>query len=970
MKSNRFCVLSLILQLAPGSIATAAEGPTVKTAERFAVRAWVSGERRVFVAPANDSLVVRTRAKATAEEVALLVERAGLEIEVPGQSALPRVGESAKILRRFDLFQVRLLEPVRLDVLARLAEAVAAAPGVLQAYPTLTRGNGRAFADDHLIVTARPGQLDRLLEAVLPELDGRLVRRSLVPDTALVAVGRRMAYDAIEASRFLRSSFKSALLLGAEPDLYRELALQAAANDPLAVEQWHLYRSITDTVPGTGQIFADLAWDQTLGDPQVVVAVVDTGIDIDHEDLVDKIVGGFDAVDGDNDPRPECSWSQDGRAEAPDCPASAPYRESHGTAVSGLVAAHGNNGLGVSGVCPLCSIMPVRFIGDTANSSLTTAETFTRAVNEGAWVINNSWGSGISRYFPLSQSELTALRHARTQGRGGKGTVITFAAGNDTADVAADAYARQGDVIAVAATTNLDDWAYYSNYGREIDVAAPAVGGAVPEDSYGIVTTDYTGDDGYDAANYTNTFGGTSAASPIVAGLAGLLLSRNPELTADQVRLLLTSTADKIVADKVDWPTVAGEDIKTLWAYDANGHSLGFGWGRVNAAAATTAASAPTLQGALCTAAGCGHCDADGRCQTECATQASCPGGSFCEAGLCVSQRAHPTDIGEPCVDECTYCLPAFDSDLAPMSICTDVCTVDDDCPSGFNCRLLDASGTRICSVGSATAGQPSTGRNCRDAVAGGQTLVLGEDGQPYCTDICTGDEVGACPYGFHCGEADCQCTRERSGYCAEYTCSQVPTAILATWPFEICFADPGFGVTCAGEVDCKTGDYCDPNGLCHVDDRTSCLACVACTAPTGFAPATSEECGPRSQCIDLGDGTGGHCIIACHANTDCPGDSICGQVPFHNRTIFGCVSIMPGANGELCDPNYVCKVNCRGDVPCPDGLVCSDAGACVTPPPPPEKKQGCTCGTTGGELSGWLAIGVLVLTRRRRARG
>jgi MYXO-CTERM domain-containing protein len=186
-----------------------------------------------------------------------------------------------------------------------------------------------------------------------------------------------------------------------------------------------------------------------------------------------------------------------------------------------------------------------------------------------------------------------------------------------------------------------------------------------------------------------------------------------------------------------------------------------------------------------------------------------------------------------------------------------------------------------------------------------------------------------------------------------------VPTAFLSNWPFELCFANPGFGITCASDDDCKLGDYCDPNGQCHVDDRTSCLACVSCTA--------SEECGPRAQCLDPGDGSGDRCIVACYASTDCPGDSICGEVPYRNRLISGCVSPSPGASGEICNPDYVCSVKCRGDLPCADGLVCSDSGMCVEPPPSPAKKSGCSCGATGTELPGLLAIGLVLLARRRR---
>ncbi|MBI5509087.1 MAG: S8 family serine peptidase [Deltaproteobacteria bacterium] len=958
------CLFGLSLSAQdPAALST----PPIKSIDRFALKSYPSQGRAVWVAPSLSAIVVRTRPEVAASEVTLAVEEVGAALAAKGgfrPELCAAVANVATRLRRDGLWLVELTHPVARRTLAELADGVASTPGVVQAYPVLTRGSGRAFADDHLVLIFAPGRLNAGLEALLPVLSGTLVRRSSIPDVALVAVGPRFANDAVEAARFL-TAHRHPDLVAAEPDLYREYRLQALTNDPKAATQWHLYRDPSFTVPGTGQIFAPQAWDVSYGDPAVVIAVVDTGIDILHEDLSASIVGGFDAASADPDPSPDCSPYDDGRGVSPTCPTSTPYRESHGTATSGLAAGNGNNGIGITGVCPMCSLMPIRYIGGDVGTSLTTAETFTRAVTDGAWVINNSWGAGYSRFFPLSQTEVNAVVHARLAGRGGKGTVILFAAGNETSDVAADAYARRGDIIAVAASTNLDDWSYYSNYGEEIDIAAPSLGGAVSQDSYGIVTTDVTGADGYDPTDYDADFGGTSASSPIAAGLAGLILSVNPDLTADQVRLVLTSTADKIRADKIDWLEVMGEDIDALWAYDDTGHSLGFGFGRINAAAAAVQAQNPSLQGALCTAPGCPHCDVDGRCQIDCGSQADCPDGSICRDSLCSPQLPKATDIGEPCTEACEFCLPTYDSDFQQTDICTATCQSDDDCPSGFDCRLTALGGVSLCAVGVAVAGEPADFSKCIDDMAGAQVRVLGSDSQPYCTDLCAADVPGACPYLFHCGMAACDCTRQRGSWCVEYTCREVSNAMAADWPFSLCFANPGFGVDCATDTDCKLGDYCGPDGKCRVDDRDGCLACAACSS--------SDECGPRGRCMDLGDGSGSRCIIPCVQNPGCPGNAACVDVPYRNRTIKACGSASPGANGESCDPAYTCTVGCRDDRPCPEGQICTVVGECYTPPPPPpDDEKGCACGPTAPGLAGpalFAAPMLLMLGRARRRR-
>ena len=325
-------------------------------------------------------------------------------------------------------------------------------------------------------------------------------------------------------------------------------------NDPLFPQQDHLLNTGQNGGLAGADIKATQAWDLTQGNPQIIVAVLDSGIDIDHEDLTGRIVAPRDTVDDDNDPRP-----------APG--------EDHGTACAGLALASISNNLGGSGVAPNCRIMPIRVI-----TNFTTVadidEAFMWAANNGADVLSNSWGppdnvppTDPSQLLPTSTKD--AIDFAATQGRGGKGCVILFASGNGGENMDTDGFASYPSVIAVGSTNNRDVRADYSDFGASLDVVAP--GGEFT----GLVTTDRTGAAGYVPGDYTpvngnSRFIGTSAATPVAAGVAGLILSRDASLTRTQVQQIMQNTADKV-----------GGVI-----YDVTGHNDNYGSGRVNAFAA------------------------------------------------------------------------------------------------------------------------------------------------------------------------------------------------------------------------------------------------------------------------------------------------------------------------------------------------------------------------------------------------
>ena len=262
-------------------------------------------------------------------------------------------------------------------------------------------------------------------------------------------------------------------------------------DDPLFGSQWGLDQS------NDCDIDAPEAWDIGTGSNDVVIAVVDTGVDYDHEDLVGKCISGYDFVNNDNDPMDD---------------------HNHGTHCAGIIGANGNNGVGISGVCWNCKIMPVKVLsGQGSGSSSGVAQGIEYAADNGADVISMSLGGS-----QTSQVIKDAVNHAYS-----KGVVLIAAAGND--DSSTKMYpAAYDNVIAVAATNKDDDRAYFSQYGSWVDVAAPGknIKSCVIGDEY-------------------ESFSGTSMACPHVSGLAGLILSKKSDLSVDEVKSIIRSTTDE-----------------------------------------------------------------------------------------------------------------------------------------------------------------------------------------------------------------------------------------------------------------------------------------------------------------------------------------------------------------------------------------------------------------------------------------
>lgn len=313
-------------------------------------------------------------------------------------------------------------------------------------------------------------------------------------------------------------------------------------NDPDLGRQFHL------TQTSDADIDATEAWDLQTGN-NVVVAVIDSGVDYNHPDLRNNIwsnaaetpnngvdddnngfvddVRGWDFANNDNDPM------DDNR---------------HGTHVSGIIAAQGNNATGGSGVAWRARIMPLKFLAaDGSGSTANAIRAVQYATRMGVKVSNNSWGGPAN-----SQALRDAITAANTAGMVFVAAAGNAASNNDTTASFPASYPI-ANIISVAATTNTDALASFSNFGaRTVHVAAPGANiySTVPNNSYALLS-------------------GTSMASPVVTGIVALLLSTNPSLSVAQMTDAIRSTVDPVAA--LNGRVVTGGRVNAFRALQAVG---------------------------------------------------------------------------------------------------------------------------------------------------------------------------------------------------------------------------------------------------------------------------------------------------------------------------------------------------------------------------------------------------------------
>jgi subtilisin family serine protease len=447
-------------------------------------------------------------------------------------------------LSNFNLTLVPLSEGKTKENITKTINNLNAKSEVVAAFPVFHFPDAELILTDEFIVKFAPSVSQAEIEAFNESHNVEIVRKPSWTQRYTLRVKEPNNISALEMANVY---YESPITKFALPNFIRRLRpMSVTPDDTYFSSQWALNNTGQNPPAGTADADMDApeGWDISTGDPNVVIAIIDEGVDINHEDLINKLIDGYDFVKDDDDPSP---WGDD----------------AHGTACAGLAGAETDNNKGVAGVSWNCRIMPVRIASGEFYYYWTTDEWAANgiewAADNGADVLSNSWGGG-----PDSDTIHDAIIGAKNNGRDGKGCVIVFASGNDSGSVSYPA--KYSEVIAVGATDEDDVRWYYSNYGSELDVVAPSSDG----ESTIFWTADISGSAGYNygstslgdaAGNYTKWMGGTSAATPQVAGLAGLILSRRPNLTSDEVQTFIEESAD----DKGD-----------------PGWDQYYGWGRIN----------------------------------------------------------------------------------------------------------------------------------------------------------------------------------------------------------------------------------------------------------------------------------------------------------------------------------------------------------------------------------------------------
>lgn len=521
---------------------------------------WAGGERiplhrdeRIFAVryrpgARSDAAVSRPAARLLREEARSVghIPAYGLHVYV----AAPTVERDADI------------DAIRADLLLRV-RSLAAEPEIEYASPAFRRA-----PDDPEVMFVRP----RIVVEFMPnatreqidELNGRF-GTTIVERVPYVENGYLLEAPEADGDRgaltLAARYYESELVLTATPDLVRRRHLRqttitgappeeaaeravVAAREGYTDQQWHL---------ATAKVVD--AWRTTAGDSSIHVAVLDDGVDVGHPEFSGKVTAQYDFENHVADGSPKLT------------------SDAHGTACAGVAVARGSKANGAAPGCSLIAVRTPEYLGVADEARM-----FQWAADNGADVISCSWGpaDGYGTSDPLPDATRAAIHYCLTAGRGGRGIPVFWAAGNGNESVSLDGYASNPEVIAVAASTSAERRAWYSDTGQEVDICAPS-SGSIGSGEREIFTTDRRGADGYNrglaslgdpAGDYTNDFGGTSSATPLAAGIAGLVLSVNPSLTAAQVKDCLQRTADKIGSPS---------------SYDASGHSREFGYGRVNA---------------------------------------------------------------------------------------------------------------------------------------------------------------------------------------------------------------------------------------------------------------------------------------------------------------------------------------------------------------------------------------------------
>lgn len=658
------------------------------------------------------------------------------------------------------------------------------------------------------------------------------------------------------------SLYERQLVKWAQPNwLWHFRPLSVTPDDPYFSKQWHLT-----------QINAPEAWETATaeGMDEVRIAIIDTGVDLNHPDLNVLANLGKDYV-GKLGGAPNTSGNPNDHEGVP-----------HGTACAGLAAAKTNNGIGVSASCWGCPIIPIRLIVDDyswtsgqSTSATATYDAIKYAVDNGAWVVSNSWGANDCARkkadgtcaqcttVMADNNSSNGVDYGKTKGRNGKGTIFLWAAGNSHCNTNLNKFLQDNDFLTISAIGKTGALEYYSNYGTEIDLAAGA----------GNNTTDIQGNNyGYACNNddhcgnldkqgdYTSVMNGTSAATPVAAGAVALMLAANPQLPFDGAMNCIKSAARKPSTNcsEGSWTMQNDEYLSS----GAKEHSPCFGFGIVDAHAMVVGAKEGTCGECIATASvdGCYGSyldrddDCDGIVDNGCPDNGKGKTGDACSVATdCVNTASSPICItdsgwtGGYCSAKCTKNTECYNGGNGKVECyqgqCIAKCSFND-IRSGYACisnKILPKGTETVASCGNEVKEE---GEKCD----GGYKSCKSIDdrftgGIAYCNSSCNGYDTSTCEGG---GGDLCRNGNVDPGEICDG--DELPCSDFANTP-------PQGTVKCG--FDCmswdKSGCYGDSSSSSSTDDG-------------GDSNCGNKIVDPGEQCDDgnriSGDGCSKYCML------------------------------------------------------------------------------------------------------------
>ncbi len=758
-----------------------------------AQNAYYAPEGKTFLSVSKNKIVLKFAKGISFEQQRNLLAKEILLSPLSQEQVLP-----APKLTLVDL-QAPQDEKALYEILARLESQ----PEILFAHPFLEHEDGTLHGiTDQLIVRLNAIKDELPMRFLLERYGAKIIKANeFDPLQFHIQVDSPNGRNALIIANSL---YETGLFEFSEPDFLR-LMKRMNTSDAFVNQQWALNNDGTNTDQYGGIADADMkvfdAWGSTTGSSEIKIAILDEGVDLSHPDLQANLLGGYDATG-------------QGSAGAPS------GDDAHGTACAGIAAGVGNNGIGISGVAFGCKIIPVRIAYSSGSNWVTSNSWIGNAINW-AWqtgnadVLSNSWGGGGS-----SSIINNAITNATNDGRGGLGSPVLFAAGNDNG---ANSYpATFEPTISVVAMsmcnerkspTSCDGESWWgSNYGTGADVAAPGVK---------IYATDISGPAGYNSGDYLSNFNGTSSACPNAAGVMALILSANSNLTEAQARATLEGTCDKVGGYTY---------VENVIGQSAGSWSQELGYGRINAAQAI--ASLNCNECLLCT---------DG-IQNGQETGVDC-GGPFCPTcPTCDDGVQNGDETGIDCGGpDCEACA-CFAS---PLKLTINF----DHYPEETSWNIRTQSGISVASGGT-YGSQPDLSTLIED-------INIGDGEYIFTLSDAYGDGI-CCNYGqgsFSLEDANGAVILTGSQFQAsisESFCASVPTSTC----------DDGIqngdetGVDCGGTCEpCITCDDGIQNGdETGVDCGGACEPCITCDDGIQNGDETGVDCGGDCEPCQTGE--------------------------------------------------------------------------------------------------------------------